>query len=174
MSACRLIVPNADYEASHQGFVAEFVARGEQIIPWVGAEQYVTFGDYVAKLEAASRGVGIREGFVPHSTFWLVDAHDEIVAIANLRHRLTDGLRKRGGHIGYGVRPSARRRGYATELLRASLGEARSLGLRRVLLTCDKDNVASAKTILRNGGVLDEEEFMPEHGRVVCRYWIDL
>ena len=96
------------------------------------------------------------------------------LGVSNLRHRLTDRLTKFGGHIGYGVRPSARRVGNATELLRATLVEARRLGLRRALLTCDKRNVASAKTILRNGGVFEEEEFMPEYDRVVCRYWIDL
>jgi predicted acetyltransferase len=174
MTNCRLIAPNVDYEASHRSFIEEFVARGETIVPWVGAWKFAAFYNYVASLEPASRGVGVPPGFVPHSTFWLVDSQDEIVGISNLRHALTDGLMKRGGHIGYGVRPSARGRGYATELLRATLGEARALGLRRVRVTCDKDNVASAKTIVRNGGVLEEEEFMPEHGHVVSRYWIDL
>ena len=174
MSECRLIAPHADYERTHRSFLDEFVARGEHVIPWVAAEPYVTFGDYVAKLAAAAQGIGIHEGFVPHSTFWLVDARDEIVGISNLRHRLTDSLTRFGGHIGFGVRPSVRRRGYATELLRTTLVEARGQGLRRVRVTCDPMNVASAKTILRNGGVLAEEEFMPEHERVVSRYWIDL
>jgi predicted acetyltransferase len=174
MTECRLIAPRADYELTHRRFVEEFIARGEKVIPWVGAEQYVTFRDYIAKLEAAAQGIGIPEGFVPHSTFWLLDADNEIVGISNLRHRLTDSLLRFGGHIGFGIRPSARRRGYANELLRATLGEARSLGLRRVRVTCDPKNLASAKTILRNGGVLAEEELMPEHGRVVSRYWLDL
>jgi predicted acetyltransferase len=174
MSECRLIAPHADYEPTHRSFIDEFVVRGEQVVPWVGAEQNVTFREYVAKPAAAARGIGIPEGFVPHSTFWLVDANDEIVGISNLRHRLTDSLLRFGGHVGFGVRPSARRRGYATELLRATLVEARSLGLSRVRVTCDQRNVASAKTILRNGAALAEEEFMPEHRRVVSRYWIDL
>src|SRR5688572_26709861 len=75
-----------------------------------------------------------------HSTFWLVDANDEIVGVSNLRHRLTDSLLRFGGHIGFGVRPSARRRGYATELLRATLVEARGRGLRRVRVTRDQRN----------------------------------
>jgi predicted acetyltransferase len=174
MSDCRLIAPRTDYEPTHRGFVEEFVARGETIIPWIAAEPYVTFPDYVAKLEAAARGIDVPEGFVPHSTFWLVDANDEIVGISNLRHRLTDFLLKFGGHIGFGVRPSARRRGYATQLLRATLVEAQARGVSKVRVTCDQDNVASAKTILRNGGVLDDEELMPEQRRVVSRYWIDL
>ncbi len=74
MNACRLIVPHADYEASHRRFLEEFVARGERIVPWVVAEPYATFRDYVAMLEAASRGIGLRDGGVPHSTFWWVDA----------------------------------------------------------------------------------------------------
>jgi predicted acetyltransferase len=174
MSRCRLIAPNPGYEPTHRSFIDEFVARGETVIPWIVAEPYVTFGDYVAKLAGAAHGIGIPEGFVAHSTFWLVDAADEIVGVAHLRHRLTDKLLRYGGHIGYGVRPSVRRRGYATELLRQTLGEARALGLGRVRLTCDRDNVGSAQTILRNGGVLDEEQFMTEHDRVVSRYWIDL
>ena len=174
MNGCRLIVPHADYEASHRTFLEEFAARGEGVVPWIVAEPYETFQGYVAMIEAASRGIGLRDGAVPHSTFWWVGASNEILGVSNLRHRLTDRLAKFGGHIGYGVRPSARRVGNATELLRATLVEARRLGLRRALLTCDKRNVASAKTILRNGGVFEEEEFMPEYDRVVCRYWIDL
>ena len=172
--ALRLIEPAVHLEASHASFLEEFQLLGEQLVPWIVAEPYERFSDYVEMLEAASRGIGIPADFVPHSTFWLVDARDEIVAISNLRHELNEFLLTYGGHIGYGVRPSARRMGYATELLRQTLMEARARGIDRVRLTCSKDNLASAKTILRNGGVLDDEEYMPEHGEIVCRYWIEL
>ena len=109
---------------------------------------------------------------MPNSTFWLVDSHDEIVAVSNLRHELTADLMKLGGHIGYGVRPSARRKGYATEILRQTLAEAQKLGIGDIRITCDKDNLGSSRAIARNGGELDKEEYMEERGCIVKRYWI--
>jgi predicted acetyltransferase len=96
------------------------------------------------------------------------------VAVSNLRHALTESLRRDGGHIGYGVRPSARRRGHATAILRHTLDEARLLGLREVLLTCAKDNEPSARTILRCGGRLDSEAFIDARAELVQYYWIPL
>jgi len=167
-----LISPVPELEASHASFIDEFRRRGEPLVPWVLEEERKTFAEYVAWLDASARGIDLAPGFVPNSTFWLVDNVDEIVGVANLRHRLTDALLQFGGHVGYGVRPSARRRGHATELLRLSLIEARALGIGDLRVTCDRDNVASAKTILSNGGELDEESYMEAYGHVVQRYWI--
>jgi predicted acetyltransferase len=174
MDFVELIEPRGDLESSHLSFVEEFRSAGERVVPWIADEPYASFDGYVAKLLAAAKGIGIPPGFLPHSTFWLIDERREILAISNLRHGLTQSLLRYGGHIGYGVRPSARRKGYATETLRRTLRHARDLGIAKVRLTCDKDNVASANTILRNGGQFDDEEFMPEHQRVTVRYWIDL
>src|SRR6266850_5512770 len=125
------------------------------------------------RLAAGARGEGLPPGFVPHTTYWLV-SDGIVVGVANLRHSLTDALRREGGNIGYGVRPSARRRGFAHELLRRTLERARDLGLSEVLLTCDKTNIASVRTILKNGGVFVSEEFLPERGEVEQRYRIGL
>ncbi len=174
MTQCQLVDPTVELEQSHDTFLEEFRRRSELIVPWIIGEPYKTFAEYVGMLHSAARGIGMPEGFVPHSTHWLIDDSGEIVAISNVRHTLTESLRRYGGHIGYGVRPSARRRGYGSEVLKQTLNEAKRLGIDRVRLTCDKENSASSKTILRNGGKLDEEEYMAEHGRVIQRYWIAL
>ena len=91
----------------------------------------------------------------------------------NIRHRLDPYLLQYGGHIGDGIRPSERRKGYATEMIRLALLECKKLGIDRVLMVCEKENVASAKSIRKNGGIL-ENELVDDRGRIQQRYWIDL
>jgi predicted acetyltransferase len=107
-----------------------------------------------------------------HATFWWIVEGDTYLGSINLRHRLNGFLLRAGGHIGYGVRPSARGRGVASWALGAVLPQARARGLDRVLVTCRDANVASARTIERNGGVL-EDVADTEFGRT-RRYWIDI
>jgi predicted acetyltransferase len=128
----------------------------------------VVFADYTAALRADSLEESPRpEGWVPSSTWWFCDGPLYIGRVS-LRHRLTDYLLSAGGHVGYDVRPSARLRGHATAMLRATLPEARRLGIERVLVTCDDDNVGSIKVIERCGGVLEDTR----DGK--RRYWIAL
>jgi predicted acetyltransferase len=87
---------------------------------------------------------------------WWVHDEEYLGRIAG-RHRLAPHLREVGGHFGYDVRPSARRRGHATAMLRAALPIARRLGIEPALVTCDVDNIASRKVIERNGGVLEDQ-----------------
>ena len=96
-----------------------------------------------------------------------------LLGAINIRHYLNDYLLQYAGHIGDGIRPSERRKGYATEMIRLSLIECRKLGISRVLMVCDKSNIASAKSIIRNGGIL-ENEFFDEYGEVQQRFWIDI
>lgn len=107
-----------------------------------------------------------------HTTYWWIVEDRTYLGAINLRHTLNDFLLRAGGHIGYGIRPSARGRGLATWALDAVLTEAGRLGLERVLVTCDDDNLGSARTIERNGGVLEDVRDS-EVGRK-RRYWIDL
>ena len=139
--------------------------------PWaIFKNDYHDFDYYLEHLEIKAE----TNGRVPDSVFFLLDNdRDRLLGAVNIRHYLSDALLKEGGHIGDGIRPSERRRGYGTEIVRLALIECRKLGITKVLMTCDKDNVASAKTIIKNGGVL-ENEFVNSDGDIEQRYWITL
>lgn len=139
--------------------------------PWaIFKNDYHDFDHYLEQLELKTA----TKDKVPDSVFFLLDTkRDRLLGAVNIRHYLNDALLKEGGHIGDGIRPSERRKGYATELVRLALEECRKLGISRVLMTCDKDNIGSAKSIVKNGGVL-ENEFVNADGQIEQRYWIDL
>ena len=174
MSRLRLEAPSLERVDSYRGLVAEFRDRGEELIPFVLEFPVEDAAALLRRFEACAAGVGLPAGFVPHSTYWLVRDDGEVVGVSNFRHTLTDKLRREGGHIGYGVRPSARRSGVATELLRQTLGRAREMGLHEVLVTCAKGNEGSVRTIQANGGELVSEEFIEGRGTIVQRYRIPL
>jgi len=139
---------------------------------WPFAYWYTPGGDFHAFLMRMRRlreGRDLPPGRV-QSTFLVAVGEDQILARASIRHRLDAALLDRGGHIGFGVVPSHRRRGVATEVLRECIAIARTLGLARALLTCDADNVASRATIERCGGRL--EDIRRHDDRDTCRYWV--
>jgi predicted acetyltransferase len=107
------------------------------------------------------------------STFLVAEADGELVGRSSIRHVLNEFLLREGGHIGYAVLPEHRRRGYATEILRQSLIVARSIGIDRVLVTCDNDNAGSIRAIEANGGVLENIIELDSFPAGVRRYWID-
>ena len=138
--------------------------------PWaIFKNDYHDFDYYLANLETK-----VADGrFVPDSTFFALDtSRDIFVGAINIRHQLNERLLLDGGHIGDGVRPSERRKGFGTEIVRLGLEECKKLGIYRVLMVCDKDNIGSRKTILRNGGILENEIEVNE--MIEQRYWIDL
>lgn len=115
------------------------------------------FREYVQDLLAESREETPRpEGIVPQTTLWYVDSSGYLGRLA-IRHRLTPALRELGGHIGYDIRPSARRLGHATAMLAKALPMAHELGIDDVLITCDSDNIASEKVIRANGGIFEDQ-----------------
>ena len=102
------------------------------------------------------------DGWVPDSVFFLLDdERDTLLGAVNIRPILNLSLLWNGGHIGDGIRPSERRKGYGTAIVGLALEECRKLGIDEVLMVCNKNNIASAKTIIRNGGVLEDEIHSP-------------
>lgn len=148
----------------------EWTKTGETIIPWaIRKVDYHDFDAYLKSLEESEP----KEGYVSASTFFAYDRErDILVGAVDIRHSLNEALLLDGGHIGDGVRPSERRKGYATAMIALALDECRKLGIEKVLMVCNKENTGSAKSIQNNGGVLENE--INVEGETVQRYWIQL
>ena len=154
-----LIDPTVRLRTSFLAAVSEFHADRDYPTPWfvndvdpLALTGTVAFAAYVRRvLSERDETVGRADWFVPMTTLWWAEG-DEMLGRLAIRHRLTPALEKAGGHIGYDVRPSARRLGHATAMLAAALPIARSLGITRALLTCDETNTASRRVIETNGG----------------------
>lgn len=173
--ALKLIKLTKEYEKQLGEMIDEWILDQEinhtNRSPWaIFKNDYHDFDYYLEHLELKEAA----EGLVPDSVFFLLDeSRDRLLGAVNIRHYLNDSLLKEGGHIGDGIRPSERRKGYATEMIRLALTECKKLGIDKVLMTCDKENIASAKSIIKNGGIL-ENEFVNSDGKVEQRYWISI
>ena len=125
--------------------------------------------DYSARLE------GGLDGAAPYTQFVFVrPSSGKILGMLGVQHAPDGPVESWGGHVGYCVCPSERRKGYAEAMLRLALPYCRSIGLGRVLLTAGDENIGSVRTILKNGGVFEGYYISPKHGREIGRYWIDL
>ena len=168
----KLKLVKASYEYRNQiiDMLDEWYAFGEKIIPYaIRRLDYHDFEVYCNNLEVKNTS----EGLVPDSTFFCLDEERNImVGAVNIRHYLNEALLLNGGHIGDGVRPSERRKGIATQMIALALEECKKLGIEKVLMVCNKNNIGSAKSIIKNGGVLENEVVVD--GAVEQRYWIVL
>jgi Predicted acetyltransferase len=169
----QLVKPTVLLREEYLDFYQEWIDSGENMVPWVISKDPSNFEEMVQFLLDNEKDENLPENRVPDSTYWLVDHQNKVIGAVNIRHRLSEKLLQCGGHIGYGIRPSERRRGHAAMLLKLALEKTKSLGIERVLVVCDERNTASARTILRNGGSQDVS-FIEEDGNVVLRFWIDV
>lgn len=166
----RLVKLTKEYRKHLEEMMQEWTSMGEKIVPYaIRKNDYRNFDYYLDNLEIVQE----TDGKVPDTTLFCLDLDRNIfVGAVNIRHYLTEEMLVNAGHIGDGVRPTERRKGYATAMIGLALKEAKKLGISRVLMVCDKNNIGSAKSIINNGGILENE--IEVNGVVEQRYWIDL
>lgn len=171
----KLVFPTEEYKEQVEEYLKEHWANGEiELNGDGGLDKIKDFDNWLVKIRKDLKEETIEKGRVPSTLFLAVRKKDnKVVGMLQIRHYLIESLLKNGGHIGDGVRPSERKKGYATEMIRLALEECKKLGIKRVLMVCFKDNIGSKKSILNNGGIL-ENEIPAENGKIDQRYWINL
>lgn len=171
----KLVFPTEEYKEQMEEYLKEHFENGEyELAGDGGLDRIKNFDDWLLKVKRDLSEETIKENRMPATLFLGVRKSDnKVIGTIQIRHRLNESLLKNGGHIGDGVRPAERKKGYATEMIRLALEECKKIGINRVLMVCFKDNIGSAKSIINNGGIL-ENEFPAEDGKIDQRYWISL
>ena len=169
MNKLKLVKPLPEHKQAALEFRQESIDADSHIHGSGGLQRYEIYEKWLNNIQTAHAN---NPKLVPCDVYFGV-YDNKIMGIIAVRHKLNKDLLKIGGHIGYSVRPSERRKGYASAMLALALEECKKLNIKKVLLTCRKDNIASARTIIKNGGVL-ENEVTENNGGIVQRYWIDL
>lgn len=175
----KLVFPTMKYKDKAIAFANEFFASGVHSLDGSGGlDKYLRESTYEKWLEKLLAYIDIANppaGKVPSLTYFYVrEEDDEIVGMADIRLALNDFIRNEAGHIGYCVRPSERRRHYGTALLAEALKVLRAIGVKEAIVTCNKDNIASAGVIKNNGGEMEAELYSEAFGALIQRYVIRL
>jgi predicted acetyltransferase len=165
-----LVKPNLKYKDSFSKALEEYKAEERKISLRIPESSDQSIKEYIQQMVDEEIGLNLPEGYVAHTKLWLVD-NNEYIGDIDIRHSLTGVLLNAGGHIGYEIRPSKRKMGYGTKMLQMALPIAKNLGINKVLITCNDDNIGSAKIIEKNGGILEDKR--EEKGNLKRRYWID-
>lgn len=173
--ALKLIKLTPEYKTQLIEMIEEW--KKDHFLPNANTSPWVIFKNDCHDFDYYLSHLETKEGdarLVPDSTFFLLDTdRNRLLGAVNIRHYLNEHLLFDGGHIGDGIRPSERRKGYATKIIELALVECKKLGIKKVLLVCDKDNIGSQKSIINNGGIL-ENEIISSENKVAQRYWINL
>lgn len=166
----KLVKLEKKYKKQLFDMMDEWTKCNEKIIPWaIRRMDYHYFDLYLENLDITKE----EKNRVPSSVYFCLDINRNIfVGAVDIRHYLNDSLLISGGHIGDGIRPSERNKGYGTKMIALALEKCKQMNITKVLMVCDKDNIASSKTIIKNGGILENE--LNYEGVIIQRYWINL
>lgn len=170
----KLVFPTLEYKEKATEYIREFYEYNSEINGSGGLDRFLresTYEEWLAKIRKDIDIANVEKPRVPALTYFYVrEEDDRIVGMINIRLALSDFLREEGGHIGYSVRPTERRKHYATDMLKAGVEVLNTIGINEVLVSCDKENLASSGTILNNGGRLIKEKYSETFKEMIQMY----
>lgn len=170
-----LIRPTSEYASQIIEYRQEFLDAGDSMDGTGPLRRFENPEEYIKICAEYEDPTTIPSHLVPATQFFFIRKSDnKLVGMIQIRHRFNDYLEKYAGHIGYSVRPSERRKGYAKEMLRMTLPFCREIGIDKVMITCIDGNIGSEKTILANGGVYEYTIHEPNENKDLKRFWITL
>ncbi|MBD7911445.1 GNAT family N-acetyltransferase [Clostridium cibarium] len=168
----RLLRPSIEYKQQVLDYKKEFMENGDDLAGTSYLQEYDIYEEWM-KFVLDNEKESTKHTEVTGSVFLAVNEEDnKLIGIINIRHSLNEYLYNYGGHIGYSVTKNQRRKGYAKKMLKMALEECKKLEMNKILVTCDAENIASAKTIKSCGGILENEVL--NNGKLTQRYWIKL
>jgi predicted acetyltransferase len=175
MDELELVIPTKGLKEAANAYKKEHFDNGEYVLHGSALfDKMDSYDDWLVLNQDNSAESTVHDNWVVADTFFAVRKEDgKIIGMIDFRHRLNDFLKTYGGHIGYGVRPTERKKGYATQMLKMVLEHAKENGLDKVMLTCYEDNEASRRTIEKCNGLLEKFSFYTD-GRKMRVYWIHL
>jgi len=170
----KLVFPTLEYKEKATEYIREFYEYNSEINGSGGLDRFLresTYEEWLVKIRKDIDIANVEKPRVPALTYFYVSEEDDrIVGMINIRLALSDFLREEGGHIGYSVRPTERRKHYATDMLKAGVEVLNTIGINEVLVSCDKENLASSGTILNNGGRLIKEKYSETFKEMIQMY----
>lgn len=168
----KLVYPDISHMMLMEKYLQETFEYGELFINGDGGcHTYQNYTQWLKKEKQNHLGINLDDGRVPGTTYFYID-NDQIIGTINIRHCLNDFLLKKGGHIGYSILPSQRQKGYATAMLKEAIEICKKWDIYPILITCNKNNIASRKTIEKCGGKLENEYYDENNKETILRFWI--
>jgi predicted acetyltransferase len=171
MNELKLVLPDESHKEQYLEMMDEWISFGGRLNPSALKNNGASYEKWLGWMKDDQSESTCPEGAVPQTLYFAFNEANVLLGAVTIRHFLNERMFIDGGYVGYGVRPSQRRKCYAKRMLALAISKINEMGVNKILITCAIDNIGSIKTILANGGIF-ENEVLNEYGALVKRFWV--